>query len=124
MSREQREDYRQTVRLGSKIRGLQSELTEATNICRARSQRPHKLALLWCDKNIIDAGLAALHQTIGIKFPLLIAMSAIPLTGRIVELISEARRDPIVEKAPNFRRGRKSNNQQLCPTFRSPLNSG
>jgi hypothetical protein len=52
------------------------------------------------DRNVVDARLAPSHQAVGIEFPLLITVRAIPGTCVIVLFVLEADRDPVVVKGP------------------------
>src|SRR3546814_9311843 len=46
--------------------------------------RPVELTVRLIDADIVDAGLAALHQALGVEFPLLVAMAAIPLAAVVM----------------------------------------
>ncbi len=52
------------------------------------------------DGEVVDAGLANLHQPVGCEFPLFVAIGAVPLAGFVVVFVFEFHRDSIVSKTP------------------------
>jgi hypothetical protein len=64
--------------------------------------RPEELALAFEDRQIIDAGLAPLHQAPFIELPELVAVAAMPLAGGIVPFVLESDRDPVITKCPEL----------------------
>ena len=65
-----------------------------------RSGGPQEFAVLRRDHHIVDARFAAAHQAIAIEFPLLVAVRAKPMAGRIAPLILEANTDPVFMERP------------------------
>src|ERR1700688_1679540 len=63
---------------------------------------PQEVAFARRDRHVIDAGLAAPHQSIGIEFPLLIAMAAKPIAGIIVPLVLESHGDAVFVEGPEL----------------------
>ena len=52
--------------------------------------------MILSDSNIIRAHVAATHQAVIVKLPMLIAMSAIPLPAFVVPLVFKADGDAVV----------------------------
>lgn len=59
-------------------------------------------AFFFCDGEVIDAGLSALHQAGRYKLPQLVLVGAIPLPVAVVPLVMELHRHPIIAKAPEL----------------------
>src|ERR1700729_3843759 len=82
-------------------RGLERIFAQARHVQRPRSRRgPMEAAVLFGNRDVVDAGLAPAHQAVPVELPLLIAIGAIPLAVRIVPLILKAHRDAIVVERP------------------------
>src|SRR3546814_9884893 len=64
--------------------------------------RPVELTVRLIDADIVDAGLAALHQALGVEFPLLVAMAAIPLAAVVMPFIGEAHGDVVAGIGPDL----------------------
>ena len=62
--------------------------------------RPVKTAIALGDGDIVDAGLAAHHQPVLVERPLLVAVCAIPLPGRVLPFILESHGDVVVVESP------------------------
>ena len=63
---------------------------------------PVKLAVRFCNWDIVDAGKPPHHQPILGKFPIFVATGTIPLARRIMPLILKSHRNPMLHKAPRF----------------------
>src|SRR5580693_1738968 len=68
----------------------------------SRSERPQELAVRCLDWHIIDAGVAAHHQALGVEFPVLIAIAAKPLAGVIMPFVGKSHRDAWPVAGPQF----------------------
>lgn len=55
-------------------------------IRRARPRRPMEFSVRGKNKHIVDAAVAAAHQTVRIEFPLFVAMGTEPVAGIVVPL--------------------------------------
>src|ERR1700730_12203307 len=71
-------------------------------LVRTTPQRPVIFTVRFFDRKIIDARQPQTHQTIFIKFPILIAIRAEPVSGIIVRLVSEAHGNAIAVKRPKL----------------------
>ncbi len=67
-------------------------------LVRPSAERPMEFAIFFPDGKIIDAGKAPGHETICLKFPVLVAVGAKPIFVFITPLISKADGDPIFTK--------------------------
>src|ERR1700730_4131035 len=81
---------------------LQSEIAQGRVIVGATAKRPVVLALALLDRDIIDAGDAKPHQAVLIKFPVLVAVAAEPITAVVVPLICKARENAVLTEGPHF----------------------
>ena len=63
---------------------------------------PAEFTVGFLDRQVVDAGEAALHVAESIKFPLFVAVGAEPLAGIIVPFIFEAHGDTVVMRGPEF----------------------
>src|SRR5882757_11097050 len=63
---------------------------------------PSKLALGLLDRQIVDACMSVMHQSVGIKFPVLIAIRAEPVAGVVMPLVGESHGDPVSPKSPKL----------------------
>ncbi|GAA3086731.1 hypothetical protein GCM10020254_33990 [Streptomyces goshikiensis] len=66
------------------------------------SDSAHQAALRGGDRDVVDAGLAASHQAVGVELPLLVAVAAPPLAGRVVPLVLEADGDAVAGVRPQL----------------------
>ena len=71
-------------------------------IVRTPPEGPAEKTLRFCDRTFIDAGMAALHQAVFDKFPILVAIGAKPVSAVIMILVSIANRDTIAAICPKF----------------------
>ncbi len=69
-------------------------------IVRTASKRPAIFAFAFGYRYIIDAGNAPAHQTMFVKFPVLVAVTAKPIAAIIAPLIGEAHGNAIFPKGP------------------------
>ena len=77
-------------------------LPSLNTISAGMERIPAELPLGFGDREIVDAGKAALHETVGGEFPVFVAISAKPLAVDIVEFIFETHSDPVVGEGPQF----------------------
>src|SRR5665213_35585 len=72
-------------------RSLKRTLTQSRHIGRPRARRrPMEAAILFRDRDIVDAGFAAAHQAVLVELPLLVAIGTMPLSGSVMPLVLEA----------------------------------
>src|SRR5271165_5146439 len=71
-------------------------------LVRTTPQRPVIFAVRFFDRKIIDARQPQTHQTIFVKFPILVAIRAEPVSGIIVRLVSEAHGNAIAFEGPKL----------------------
>src|SRR5579862_5051594 len=83
--------------------GSEWTFAQARHICRPRTRRrPMEAAIFFGNRNVVDAGLAPAHQAVLVELPLLVAVGAVPLAGRVVPLVLEAHGDTIAVKRPKI----------------------
>src|SRR5262245_57893447 len=63
---------------------------------------PTELAVGFFDRQVVDAGKAAFHVTEFVKFPILVAVGAMPLARIVMPFIFEANGNAIVPEGPEF----------------------
>src|SRR4051794_4655147 len=83
---------------GTRLQSHRSKrtLTQPRHIRRPRARRgPTKAAVLFRDRNIVDAGFAAAHQAGFIELPLLVAIGTVPLPRIVVPFVLKAHRDTV-----------------------------
>lgn len=54
------------------------------------------------DGEVVDAGVAFLHEAIFVKFPVLISVSAVPLTAGVAIFVFEADGNTVVSESPEL----------------------
>ena len=81
---------------------LQAERAQTWVNIGSFAQRPVILPLTLPDRQVIDAGKSALHQSLIVELPQLIAVAAIPVTGIVAPLIGESHGHPMVTETPEF----------------------
>jgi hypothetical protein len=59
-------------------------------------------AILLRDLDVVDRGLAPLHQAVLVELPLLVAIGAMPLACCIVPLVLKSHRDAVVVERPEI----------------------
>ena len=57
-------------------------------------------ALVRGDRQVVDGGFAAVHETVGFEFPEFVAVAAPPLVGVVVPFVLEADRDAVAAESP------------------------
>src|SRR3977135_2450496 len=68
----------------------------------ATAERPVILSFALPDHKIIDARDAQAHQAMLVKFPVLVTVAAEPVAAVVMPFVSEAHRDAVVVKGPEF----------------------
>ncbi len=63
---------------------------------------PAEEAIGFGDREVVDAGVAGLHEAVGVKFPIFVAVRTEPGTGLIVPFVGEADGDAIAGEGPEF----------------------
>src|ERR1700692_188776 len=81
---------------------LKTQVAQPSVVVGAPSAWPVKLALRLLDRQVIDAGVPRIHQTFGVKFPILVAVSAKPTARVIVILIRKPNRYAIAGECPQL----------------------
>ena len=71
-------------------------------IIGARPQRPVELAIRLCNWDIVDAGLAAHHQSAFVETPLFVAIGAEPFSGGVMIFVLEPRGDLVFMESPDL----------------------
>ncbi len=66
------------------------------------SKRPMEFAFCLCDRVLVDAGDAALHQPVGVELPVLVAIGAEPAAAVVAIFIGEADGDAVAGMGPDF----------------------
>ena len=59
-------------------------------------------AVTGIDRQIVDAGDASPHQTLLVKFPVLVAVAAEPVAAVVVPFVSKPHSDAIVPERPDL----------------------
>ena len=59
-------------------------------------------AFAFADRQIVDAGDAMLHQAVRVEFPILIAVTAKPMTAVVTPFIGKAHGDAIAAECPQL----------------------
>jgi len=65
-------------------------------------ERPMELAVGLFDGQIVDAGIAMVHQSLIVELPVLVAVGAVPVAGVIMTLVGEADGDAGSVEGPEF----------------------
>jgi 2-keto-3-deoxy-L-rhamnonate aldolase RhmA len=91
-----------TFALSLCVVGLQPEFAQGGVIIGPSSQWPTVLALGFFDWEIVDAGDASAHQSLLIKFPVLVAIAAEPIAAIVMPFVSKPYRDTVFAKCPDF----------------------
>ena len=71
-------------------------------IVRTAAERPVIKAVLLADRQIVDAGVAHPHQAVFIELPVLVAVSTGTSCPIVMPFVSEANRDAVLVKGPEF----------------------
>src|SRR5215467_927732 len=95
---------------------LEAQITQPCVIIGTPPEWPVIFAIRFQNRTIIDGRMPNCHEPVVIEFPVLIAVRAIPVTRIIVPFISEAYRDAVSRKGPEFLD--ESIVQFLCPLAR------
>ena len=64
--------------------------------------RPVKLAVRLQDRQIVDAGMAAAHQSVFVELPVFVAVGAEPVAVVVMPFVGEAHGDPVSVEGPQF----------------------
>ena len=83
-------------------RRLQPQVGQTRVVVGAAAERPVVKPLRLLDSQIVDAGVAPMHQAVVAELPHFVAVRSPPLAGGIVRLVSKAHRDAIVIERPQF----------------------
>src|SRR5258708_4619364 len=80
----------------------ETERAQRGMIVGPAAQRPVIAPRGFLDRGIVDARVANPHETVGVEFPVLVAVAAEPMSAVVVPFIGEAHGDPILAAAPDF----------------------
>ena len=81
---------------------LEIEIAETRMVVRATTLRPVEQPLVLADRQIIDAGMAHLHQPVFVELPVFVAVGAVPLTVFVMPFVGKAHGDAVVVMGPEF----------------------
>src|SRR5581483_6524009 len=79
-----------------------TEIGKPRVIVGPAAERPAELAIGLGDRVLVDAGDAAAHQSVGVEFPVLVAVSAEPGAAVVMELVGEAHGDAVAREGPKL----------------------
>src|SRR5947209_17394581 len=71
-------------------------------ILRTRALGPAEQAVFFADRDVVDAGFTAAHESVVVELPLLIAVGAEPVSGVVVILVLEADGYAVVVEGPEI----------------------
>src|SRR5579872_7488732 len=84
-------------------RQLERTIPQARNVGRTRARRgPVEAAVLLCDRDVVDRGLAAAHQAVLVELPLLVAVGAKPVAAGVVPFVLKPHRDAVAVERPEI----------------------
>ena len=66
------------------------------------AERPQELPLLRGNRHVIDARVAAAHESVLVELPLFVTIRAKPVAAVVVPFVREAYGDPVARKGPHF----------------------
>src|SRR5262249_33187432 len=81
---------------------LQPELAQRGGIIGPSPQWPMVLAFGFLDWEIVDAGYTSAHQSLLIKFPILVAIAAEPIAAVVMPFVRKPYCDTILTKGPDL----------------------
>src|SRR5215471_5709769 len=81
---------------------LKAKVAQGGVIVRAAPQLPVIFALALFDWQIVNASDPSPHQALRVKLPILVSVTAEPMTGIVVPFIGKAHSDPIVAESPHL----------------------
>src|ERR1700677_55203 len=83
-------------------KALQPQFAESWVVIGPTSLGPVKETVGCLDAQVVDAGVAVMHDPFGIELPVLVAVRAIPLSGVVAPLIRKPDCDAIAVEGPEF----------------------
>ena len=57
------------------------------------AEGPMELSFGFFDREVVDAGVAVMHDAVFVEFPVFVSVGAVPVAGVVVTLVGEADRD-------------------------------
>src|SRR5512146_1657274 len=66
------------------------------------AKRPAILAIGFSDRQVVDAGVPAAHESVLVELPVLITVGAKPRSAVVVPLVREANRDAVARECPDL----------------------
>src|SRR5271154_5435481 len=63
---------------------------------------PMELAIGFLDREVVDASVPLLHQSVIAELPVLVAIRPKPVAGIVMAFVSEAYRDPVAGEGPKL----------------------
>src|ERR1700732_5223573 len=79
---------------------LKAELHELGIFVWAWSEQPVELAVFFLNREVVDAGVAYVHQSQLVKLPVLVSVGAKPVAGVIVIFIGESDGNAMAVEGP------------------------
>src|SRR6478735_5168599 len=71
-------------------------------VVRPSPGRPPEQPVGLLDGQVVDAGVAVMHESVGVELPVLVAVGAVPLPGVVVAFVGESYGDAVVGDGPKF----------------------
>jgi hypothetical protein len=68
----------------------------------AAAEGPVELSIRFFDRQIVDAGVAMVHETVFVELPVFVAVGAVPVAGVVVTLVGEADGDACAVEGPEL----------------------
>jgi hypothetical protein len=82
--------------------GSKAQIAKSGMIIRAAALRPMKEAVAFVDWQVIDAGVAFLHEAVLVEFPVFIAVRTEPFACVIIPFVGKAHGDVVACESPQF----------------------
>jgi len=81
---------------------LESEIREAGMVVGAGAEGPVEFSVGVGDGEVVDAGVAELHEAVGVELPVFVSVGAEPVVGVVAPFVGEADGDAVVGEGPEF----------------------
>src|SRR5690242_7036261 len=78
------------------------EIAQGRVVIGTTTKLPVVSALVFPDREVVDAGNAQTHQAVLVELPILVAIAAKPIPAVVVPLVGETNRDAVFPKCPDF----------------------
>lgn len=84
------------------MRNLEAQVRESGMIVGTATKRPMIFALVFANRQIVDAGDPAAHIAVVGKFPIFVSVRAEPVSGIIVPFVGKSDGDAVLLEGPKF----------------------